>query len=116
MRIEYFQKDQVVIQQNDLTSELYIIENGECEVLKNGELIATLGKNEVFGELGWLENVPRSATVKAKTACTLKVIPANEAKKFMAHNPKALMPLLRVVCLRLQGTLQFINNIHDSEV
>ena len=80
-------------------------------MLKNDEVIATLGKNEVFGELGWLENLPRSATVKAITDCTLKVIPAGEADKFITQNPSALMPLLRVVCHRLQNTLQFINKI-----
>ena len=111
MRIEYYKKDKIVIREDEKTRDLYIIEHGECEVLKNDEVIATLGKNEVFGELGWLENLPRSATVKASTDCTLKVIPASEASKFITQNPSALMPLLRVVCHRLQNTLQFINKI-----
>jgi CRP-like cAMP-binding protein len=111
MRVEYHKKDKIIIREDEKTRDLYIIEHGECEVLKNDEVIATLGKNEVFGELGWLENLPRSATVKASTDCTLKVIPANEASKFITQNPSALMPLLRVVCHRLQNTLQFINKI-----
>lgn len=114
MRIEYFKKDQVVIKQNDDTHDLYIIESGNVQIIKNGVLVATLGKNEVFGELGWLENLPRSATVKASSDLVLKVIPAKEATKFITQNPSALMPLLRVVCHRLQDTLQFINKVHDK--
>ena len=109
--VRYFKKGQIVLKEGNTDRDAYIIEHGECEVLKNDEVIATLGKNEVFGELGWLENLPRSATVKASTDCTLKVIPASEASKFITQNPSALMPLLRVVCHRLQNTLQFINKI-----
>ena len=111
MRIEYHKKDKIIIRENQKTRDLYIIDHGQCEVIKNEEVIATLGKNEVFGELGWLENLPRSATVKAITDCTLKVIPAGEADKFITQNPSALMPLLRVVCHRLQNTLQIIKEI-----
>jgi len=103
--VRYFKKGQVVLKEGNTDRDAYIIEHGECEVLKNDEVIATLGKNEIFGELGWLQHIPRSATVKAVSDVTLRVIKAEEAPLFMEHNPKALIPVLKVVCSRMGDML-----------
>ena len=99
--IRYFKKGQIVLKEGNTDRDAYIIEHGECEVIKNEEVIATLGPNEIFGELGWLQHIPRSATVKAVSDCTLRVIKEEEASLFMEHNPKALIPVLKIVCIRM---------------
>ena len=68
-------------------------------------LIAILGKNEIFGELGWLQHIPRSATVTAVTDCTLQVIKESEAPLLMEYNPKVLIPVLKIVCSRMGDML-----------
>ncbi|SVC32297.1 uncharacterized protein METZ01_LOCUS285151 [marine metagenome] len=103
--VRYFKKGQIVLKEGNTDRDAYIIEHGECEVLKNKEVIATLGKNEIFGELGWLQHIPRSATVRAVSDVTLRVIKAEEAPLFMEHNPKALIPVLKVVCSRMGDML-----------
>ena len=104
--VRYFKKGQVVLKEGNTDRDAYIIEHGECEVLKNDEVIATLGKNEIFGELGWLQHIPRSATVRAVSDVTLRVIKAEEAPLFMEHNPKALIPVLKIVCSRMGEMLE----------
>jgi len=99
--VRYFKKGQIILKEGNTDRDAYIIEHGECEVRKNDEVIAILGKNEIFGELGWLQHIPRSATVKAITDCTLRVIKEEEASLFMEHNPKALIPILKIVCSRM---------------
>ena len=64
-------------------------------------MIATLGKNEIFGELGRLQHIPRSATVMAVEDVSLRVIKEEDALLFMEHNPQALIPILKVVCSRM---------------
>ena len=104
--VRYFKKGQVVLKEGNTDRDAYIIEHGECEVLKNDEVIATLGKNEIFGELGWLQHIPRSATVRAVSDVTLRVIKAEEAPLFMEHNPKAFIPVLKIVCSRMGEMLE----------
>ena len=104
--IRYFKKGQIVLKEGNTDRDAYIIEHGECEVVKNDEVIATLGKNEIFGELGWLQHIPRSATVKAVSDVTLRVIKEHEAPLFMEHNPKALIPVLKIVCSRMGEMLE----------
>ncbi len=66
--------DQVVIRQGDPADRFYIIERGAFEVTRrpdaNGaaaEHLRTMGAGEVFGEIGLLRGVPRTATVTAAT-------------------------------------------------
>ena len=104
--IRYFKKGQIVLKEGNTDRDAYIIESGQCEVTKNDEVLAILGKNEIFGELGWLQHIPRSATVRAVSDVTLRVIKAEEAPLFMEHNPKALIPVLKIVCSRMGEMLE----------
>jgi len=103
--IRYIKKGQIVLKEGNTDRDAYIITDGECEVTKNDEVIAILGKNEIFGELGWLQHIPRSATVTAVTDCTLQVIKESEAPLLMEYNPKVLIPVLKIVCSRMGDML-----------
>jgi len=46
-------------------------EQGEAEVVRDGEHVATLGPGEVFGEVGVLEQTLRAASVVATTPVRL---------------------------------------------
>ena len=111
----YIQAGKPIIKQGEETREAYIIEEGTVQVIKDDNMvIATLSKNEIFGEIGWLEHIPRSATVKAVTDCTLKVIKPENAELFMKHNPKALIPILKIVCNRMSSMLEYMHKL-DKE-
>eukprot|EP00811_Abedinium_folium_P002700 NODE_1247_length_2548_cov_10.323007.p1 GENE.NODE_1247_length_2548_cov_10.323007~~NODE_1247_length_2548_cov_10.323007.p1 ORF type:complete len:736 (+),score=202.37 NODE_1247_length_2548_cov_10.323007:93-2300(+) len=70
-----FEQGDHIIDEGDLGDELFIIEHGKCNVLKNhyGEIqkVAEVRKGDFFGELGVLWNMPRNATVVALTAVTV---------------------------------------------
>jgi CRP/FNR family transcriptional regulator, cyclic AMP receptor protein len=63
---------ETVIEEGGFSNELLAIEDGKAEVTREGEKIATLGKGDIFGEAGMLDDSMRTATVTAKTR--LKVI------------------------------------------
>lgn len=68
-----FAKGDVVFRQGDFPDRLYLIGNGEAEVIREmpgGEelSLARLQAGEFFGEMGIVGNTPRSATVRAATA------------------------------------------------
>jgi MFS family permease len=61
----------VFVEQGDRGDLYFAISSGEVEVLKDGELVSTLGRGEGFGEIALLHDVPRTATVRARTDVTL---------------------------------------------
>src|SRR5581483_2921860 len=67
-----FEPDEIVMHENDEAKELFIISDGKVEVLKaqeSGTLypITTLKTGDVIGEMALLEDMPRTATIRATT-------------------------------------------------
>ena len=69
-----YKKDQVIIQEGDTGSHLYVLEDGKCVVTKEGQVLGNMGPGKAFGELAILYNCTRTATVKASTNASLWVI------------------------------------------
>jgi hypothetical protein len=60
-----------VFEQGDQGSDFYVIERGRADVVGDGELIATLGPGDGFGEIALLRACRRTTSVRATTTLTL---------------------------------------------
>jgi CRP-like cAMP-binding protein len=74
-----YQAGTVIIRQGDLADTFFILMEGEVEVLKEepgGEtrLLSRLGAGDYFGEIGLLQGVRRTATVRAISDAAVKVL------------------------------------------
>jgi CRP/FNR family transcriptional regulator, cyclic AMP receptor protein len=68
--------------------ELFVIESGEAEVRKAGELIRSLGPGDAFGEIGLLATGTRTASIVATTPMKLVAIFAREFKQLETRMPQ----------------------------
>lgn len=71
-RVEYFAADAVVISQGDSAPRLLLLLEGEVDVLRrdaNGveRSVGAAGPGEMLGEVSLLLDLPRTATVRART-------------------------------------------------
>jgi len=86
----------------------YIIEEGELEILKFSNnrdiLLAVRTSGEVIGEIGLLQNVPRMATVRARTNCTLILIDKKTFNGLIHNSPSAARSMFYSVISRWQAT------------
>ncbi|XP_071438943.1 cGMP-dependent protein kinase, isozyme 2 forms cD4/T1/T3A/T3B isoform X1 [Hetaerina americana] len=64
----------VIIEEGDVGSIVYVMEEGQVEVSRDGKLLSTLSPGKVLGELAILYNCKRTATIKAATDCKLWAI------------------------------------------
>ena len=90
-RIEVFEKGQAIVRQNEPVTEaskFYLIRNGRVKVVKDVGFgprpVAELGKQDHFGDVALLENVPRTADVIAEERCELYTLDYHTVRKFEA--------------------------------
>ena len=61
----------VIVAQGATSDRFFIIEEGRVEVTRDGRVLREEGAGEVFGEIGLLRDVPRTATVTALAQVSL---------------------------------------------
>jgi CRP/FNR family cyclic AMP-dependent transcriptional regulator len=99
--------DQIVIEQDDLSNELYVIVKGSVTVTKRKlehqwNYLNTLNAGDYFGEIALLRNVPRTARVTTKTACTFLVISGSDfLEMYQFFPPKSRDNIQLVIAKRL---------------
>ena len=67
---ETFPPGAMIIREGDLADAMYIISSGKVSVIKTGvdqqpRIVAELGTGAFFGEIGLLQGVPRTASIRA---------------------------------------------------
>jgi putative ABC transport system ATP-binding protein len=56
---------ETVFEQGSLGGKIYVVDSGEVEIIRDGQLVYTNKAGSHFGEMGPLFNLPRSATARA---------------------------------------------------
>ena len=91
----------------DPTDSLYIVLSGRLKVMMSDSegkevILAILGPGEFFGEMGLIDDEPRSATVVTIEPCELLSIAKRDFTKCMAENLQMTEAVMRGLVRRLR--------------
>ena len=113
-------KDSVLFAEGMPGELLYIIMSGRVEITKKTKdnekiVLATMGANEIVGEMSLIDSEPRSATGRTSEDSILLVIKKQSFNEILQSDPriaaKVLMGLLKVISRRLRMTDKKIEEI-----
>jgi hypothetical protein len=104
-----FREGETVLRQGDVADRFYIITRGEVSVtrqMQEGREVeaATLGPGQFFGEIGLLAHMPRTATVRARTALELLALDREAFRRLVESSEATAEEFAKVVRQRLAAS------------
>ena len=96
----------IIFSEGDIGTEMYIIQAGTVELFKEiaGEtrVLATLEKGDFFGEMSVLEDLPRTASARAKTDVELVKINGAMFDTMLKSNTEIAVRMMRKLSRRVR--------------
>ncbi len=93
-----------VVGEGDLPRSCFVVTEGDVEVVrgKRDSVVALLGPGQIFGEIGLLRNVPRTATVRAVGRAEVLELDAGSLREIVETSPETQSDLEDVVGERVR--------------
>ena len=92
----------VIFAAGELGDRMYVVIEGEVDVVSGGRTIETTGPGGLFGEMALIDRSPRSAGAVARTACRLVPIDEKRFQYLVGQTPFFALQVMRVMCARLR--------------
>jgi putative ABC transport system ATP-binding protein len=93
--MRHFERGDVIIREGEQGEELFLISEGEVEVMRQDHEVARLGPAEFFGESALISGEPRNATVIATEALDAYVVRKDELDAAMQKSSRFRQQLRR---------------------
>ena len=116
-----FPRGSTVMAAGEATESLYVVISGRLKVMMSDDegrevILAMLGPSEFFGEMGQLDDSPRSATVVTVEACELLILAKKDFKRCLLENFEMAMTVMRGLVKRLREADQKIGSLALMDV
>ena len=121
METKNYKEGHVIISEGEISSNAYIILNGSVKVVKSmpggkDKVLAVLTENQIFGECGLVDALPRTASCVADSPYVqVGIVTKDNYEKLFENNPKALLPIMKIVIERMRNTVGFIEKIYNEQ-
>jgi CRP-like cAMP-binding protein len=106
MRRVQFQAGDRVFAQGDPSDGAYMVIVGAIAISADSDgkayALGEVGPGCLFGEMGLIDNAPRSATAVAKVDTTCAAYDPDELSRLMLDNPEELLRITRTLIQRLR--------------
>ena len=103
-----FEAGQELFHQGDMPDAAYIIIDGAADVMldtpRGRVTVATIGRNELVGEIGIICDVPRTATVLARSRLVTLKVNKDLLLRMITDFPAMAIEIMRVLAHRLEHT------------
>lgn len=107
---EAAQKGAVIFKKGLTSRKMYVILEGEVDIMDGDNLIATLGKGEMFGEMGLLSGEPRNATAVARESSSFFILAEQSLRQLFTKRVAIvlLMNVIKKMSHRLREADEFV--------
>lgn len=91
---EVYQAGDTIIRQGERANYVFNMTAGIAEVLVDDVPVGRIADGEIFGAMAALTQMDRSATVRAKTVCSVVKVPKDQFSELIKSNPATIQSLM----------------------
>lgn len=117
---ETYRANDVIIREDDIGEFIYIIKTGSVNIIKNiGQeetIISTIPEQTLFGEMGLIDNQPRSASCVANTHSSILVIRKTDFLNVLHRSPELAVELFKVFTQRIREGNEKIRKLTQEKI
>ena len=110
--IRTYPPDHVLCHEGAYEGVFYIIADGNAAISKkmgDGEedrVLRVSGRGDMVGEMAMIQNVPRAATVRTTTECTVLEMEKQDFETILSRSPRMAMDIIRITLDRIRANDQ----------
>jgi CRP/FNR family transcriptional regulator, cyclic AMP receptor protein len=93
---------EIIFKQGDVGDFMYIVQEGEVEILLHEKVVETVEPGGILGELALIDNRPRAASAIARTDCKVVQIDENRFSYMVQETPHFAIHVMEVMAERLR--------------
>lgn len=120
MKRHDFENGEIIFRKGDRSEAAYLITQGQVEIVQEREdgeteTVAVLERGEYFGEMGAIDEKPRSATARAKGPVACMSVSQEEFMDMLLNRPQESIDLLKVLFERLRSANERLARLERSQ-
>ena len=97
-----FSAGQVIFQKGEVADHMYVIVEGEVEILIDGKFLDTTAAGGIIGEMALIDSSPRRATAIAKTECKLVPVDGKRFAFLVQQTPNFALNVMKIMVERIR--------------
>ena len=107
MKRHDFKDGEIIFHKGDQSDAAFLITQGKVEIIQarrddTTEILAVLNRGDYFGEMGAIDDKPRSATAVAKGPVACMSVGRDEFMDMLLNRPQESIDILKVLFERLR--------------
>jgi hypothetical protein len=101
LEMKSFEPGELIINENDSSDEIFEMMDGTADVIVNGNKVGVIEEGDIFGELSFLIEGKRTASVVAAKACNVNLIKRADFVELIKHRPQLIYNIARSLAKRI---------------
>ena len=113
-KTENYSEGEFIFHQGEPGELMYVILDGEVEIILNDVVVATFQAGQIFGEMALIDDRGRSASAFAKTDCKLVPIDKESFLFLVQQTPNFALFVMKILVNKVRGLDDILAELHKS--
>jgi len=100
--VRSYPKGSVLFAEGEVGKEMYVVLEGEVEIVLDGKTLEKVARGGLVGELALIDDNPRSATAVAATDCRVAAIDERQFTYLVQQTPSFSLTVMAAMAERLR--------------